>query len=63
MDSACRALSHTFLAELALCEVDVGNVVLHCDSLERTNLRTLAASDTCSLACLASNRTLVLVHA
>ena len=63
VDSACRALSHTFLAELTLCEVDVCEIVLDSDCLERTNLCTLAAADTCSLACLARSGTRVLVHA
>mgnify|MGYP003441696233 CR=1 FL=1 len=63
MNGTCRALGNTFLAELALCEVDVCHVVLDSDSLERTYLRTLAAADTCSLAGLARNGTLVLVDA
>ena len=63
MDGTCRAFSHTLLAELALCEVDVCHVILDSDSLERTYLRTLAAADTCSLAGLARNGTLVLVDA
>ena len=61
MDSSCRALSHTFLAEPALSEVDVCDVVLDCDGLERTY--SLAAADTCSLAGLAGSCALVLVHA
>ena len=62
MDSSCRALSDTLLAELALGEIDVSHIVLHCDGLERTYLRTFAAADTCSLAGLACNCTLVLVY-
>ena len=63
MDGACRTLGNTLLAKLALGVVDVGNIVLHCDSLERTYLRTLAAADAGSLAGLARSRTLVLVYA
>ena len=63
MDSACRALSHTFLAELALGEVYVGEIVLHCDSFKWTCLRTLSAAYAGSLAGLAGSSTLVLVHA
>ena len=63
MDSACRALSHTFLAELALGEVYVGEIVLHCDSFKWTCLRTLSAAYAGSLAGLAGSSTLVLVDA
>ena len=63
MDGSRRALGNTLLAEFALCVVDVSHVVLHCDSLERTYLCALAASDTCSLAGLACYGTLVLVDA
>ena len=63
MDGTGRTLGHTFLTKLALCIVDVSKVVLHCDSLERTSLCTLAAADTGSLAGLASSSALVLVHA
>ena len=63
MDSSCRALRHTFLAEPALCEVDVSEIVFNCDSLKRTYLRTLAAAYAGGLAGLARNSTLVLVDA
>ena len=63
MDGTCRALRHTLLAKLTLSVVDVSHIVLHCDSLERTYLGTLAAADTCCLAGLACNSTLVLVDA
>ena len=63
MDSACRALSHTFLAELALGVVNVSKIVLDHNSSERADLGALAAADAGSLACLAGNSTLVLVHA
>ena len=63
MDGSCRTLCHTLLAKLALSVVDVSHIVLHCDSLKRTNLRTLAAAYTCSLAGLACDSTLVLVDA
>ena len=63
MDGTGRTLGHTFLTKLALCIVDVSEVVLNCDSLERTNLSTLAATDAGSLAGLACSCSLVLVHA
>ncbi len=63
MDSSGRALGHTLLAELALCEIDVCDIVLHGDRLERTCLRALSAADTCGLAGLARYSALVPVHA
>ena len=63
MDRTCRTLGYTLLAETALRIVNVSEVVLHCDSLERTYLGTLAATDAGSLAGLAGSRTFVLVHA
>ena len=63
MDSSCRAFSDALLAELALGVVDVGNIVLDSDSLERTNLGALAATDAGCLASLACNSALVLVDA
>ena len=63
MDGSGRAFSNALLAELALSVVDVGNVVLNSDSLERTNLSTLAATDAGSLASLTCHSTLILVHA
>ena len=61
MDCSCRTFCHTFLAELALCVVDVGKIVLDCDSLERTYLGALAATDAGSFAGLAGSGSLVLV--
>ena len=63
MDSSGRAFSNAFLAELALCVVDVRDIVLNSDRLERTNLGTLAATDAGSLAGLTCHSTLVLVYA
>ena len=63
MDCTCRTLGNAFLTKLALCIVDVSEVVLNCDCLERTNLCTLAAAYAGSLAGLARSGTLVLVHA
>ena len=63
MYGTCRTFRHALLAELALREVDICKIVLHGDGIERTNLRTLAATDAGCLAGLARNRTLVLVHA
>ena len=63
MDCTCRALSHTLLAELAFSEVDVREIVLHRDGLERTYLGALSAAYAGSLAGLAGSSTLVLVHA
>ena len=63
MDGTGRTLSNTFLTKLALCIVDVSEVVLNCNRIERTYLRTLATADACSLAGLACSSALVLVHA
>jgi hypothetical protein len=63
VDCTCRTLCHTFLAKLALCKVDVSEIVLHSDGLERTDLGTLTAANAGSFAGLASHSTLVLVHA
>ena len=63
MDGSCRAFSHTLLAKLALCEIDVRNVVLDCDRLEWAYLGTLAAAYAGSLAGLACHRSLVFVDA
>ena len=61
MYCTCRAFSHTLLAKLALCEVDVSDIVLNCDRLERTYLGTLSATDAGCLSCLAGHSALVLV--
>ena len=61
MDRTCRTLGNALLAKLTFCIVDVSEVVLDCDRLERTNLRTLAAAYAGSLAGLACSCTLVLV--
>ena len=63
VDSAGRAFSNALLAKLTLSVVNVGNVVLDSDGLERTNLCTLAATDAGSLASLTCNSTFVLVYA
>ena len=61
MDSSGRTLGHALLAELALSEVDVCDIVLHGDCLERTYLRALSASYAGSLAGLAGYSALILV--
>ena len=63
MDGSGRTLGYAFLAKLALCKVNVSEIVLHCDSLERADLGTFAATDAGSLAGLACCSSLVLVHA
>ena len=62
MDGSGRTLGYAFLAKLALCKVNVSEIVLHCDSLERADLGTFAAPDAGSLAGLAGHSALVLVH-
>ena len=57
-----RTFVFALTAELALLIVDVGQVVGDGDSLERTYLLALAATDTTYLTSLASDGTLVLVY-
>ena len=61
MDSTLRTFRFTLAARLTLGRVDVCQVVFERDSFERTNLHTLATTDTAGLTCLVSNGTLVLV--
>ena len=61
MDSTSRALKHTFAAKLALCKIDVCEIVLHGNRAVRAGLRTFAATDAGCLTCLASNSALVLI--
>ena len=63
MDRSGRTFRNTLLAKLALCKVDICEIILYSDRLERTDLRALAASDAGSLAGLAGSGSLVLVHA
>ena len=63
MDSTCRTLSNTLLAEFALSIVNVCEIVLYSDCFERTYLSTLAAAYAGSLAGLTCSCALVLVHA
>ena len=61
MDSALRTFRFALTARLTLGRVDVCQVVFERDCFERTNLHTLATTDTARLTCLVGNGTLVLV--
>ena len=54
---------YTLLAQTALLEVDIREIVLYSYRLELALLLALAATDTCCLAGLHCHRSLVLVHA
>ena len=59
MDGSFRASFLTLSAQLALFRVDIGQIVVESDGLERTGLQSLAATDTGSLANLCGHSTLV----
>ena len=61
MDSTRRTLGHTFLAQFAFREIYIGKIVLYGNCSVRTYLRTFAAADAGGRACLAGNRSLILV--
>ena len=61
MDSTLRTFRFALAARLTLGRVDVCQVVFERDCFERTNLHTLATTDTARLTCLVGNGTLVLV--
>ena len=63
MDCSRRANSYALAAHPAFGKVDIRNIVLDCDSTERTFLCTFAAPDTSIRAGLASNSPFVFVHA
>ena len=63
MDCPGRTNHHALAAELALRIINVCNIAFHGDGVMRTSLGTQATSDAGSLASLAGNRALVLVHA
>ena len=62
MNSSSGASLHTLSAESALLEVNIGDIVLHRDSLELTLFLTLAATNAGSLARFHSNGAFVLIH-
>ena len=63
MDGVGGTLINAFLAEFALLEVDVGEVVGYGDGLVGTSLGTLAATDTCYLTFLHGHCAFLLVGA
>ena len=63
MNSSSRALCHTFAAQLALGEINICEIVLHCDSIVRADFCAFAATYAGSLAGLSRHSTLVLVDA
>ena len=63
MDGSFRASFLTLSAQLALFRVDIGQIVVESDGLERTGLHALTATDTGSLANFVSHNALVAIHA
>lgn len=63
MDCACRALVHALATQLTLVEIDISEVVVECNGLERTGFGALAATDAGSRTVFASDGTLVATHA
>ena len=63
MDGSFRASFFTLSAQLALFRVDIGQIVVESDGLERTGLHALTATDTGSLANFVSHSALVAVYA
>ena len=61
MNSTLRTFRFTLAARLTLSWIDVRQVVFKGNGFERTNLHTLATTDTASLTSLVSYSTLVLV--
>ena len=62
MDSTLWAFRFALAARLTLSRIDVRQGVFKHDCLKRTNLHTLATTDTASLTSLVSDSALVLVH-
>lgn len=61
VNSTHGAFGHALAAGLALGVVDIGEVVGHCDGLERTDLGALAAADTGGLTVLLGRSAFFLV--